>query len=155
MRRVGGLASSFGVLLRLAAPAWAWQSCSTSCSMYQDGDCIEHTQTCTEEGPPAAPAESYGAIAYGRTSRAYGFSYSWPSRAKAESIALNNCGQHGDDCEVMVWFDSKCGAVAAGQGSSAWWGLGDGDGQARADALDRCANDGGEGCAVQVSQCSR
>ena len=153
MRRVRELAL-FGVLLGWAAPAWAWQSCSTECSRYEEGDCVEHTQTCTEETPPP-PAESYGAIAYGRTSRAYGFSYSWPSRAKAESVAMNNCGQHGDDCEVMVWFDRRCGAVAAGQGSTAWWGLGNSDGQARADALDKCANDGGEGCEIRVSQCSR
>jgi uncharacterized protein DUF4189 len=152
MRRVRQLA----VLVFLAgsaAPAWAWQSCSTECSRYEEGDCVEHTQTCTEVSPP--PAESFGAIAYGRTSGAYGFSYSWPSRAKAENVALNNCGTHGDDCEIMVWFDRKCGAVAAGQGSSAWWGLGDTDGQARAAALDKCANDGGEDCEVKVSRCSR
>jgi hypothetical protein len=153
MRRVRELAL-LGVVLGWSAPAWAWQSCSTECSRYEEGDCVEHTQTCTEETPPP-PAESYGAIAYGRTSRAFGYSYSWGSRAKAESVALNNCGQHGDDCEVMVWFERKCGAVASGQGSTAWWGLGNNEGQARADALDKCANDGGEGCEIRVSQCSR
>jgi len=151
MRRVRQLAA-FCVLLGWAAPGWAWQSCSTECSRYEEGDCVEHTQTCTEVSPPA---ESYGAIAYGRTSRAFGYSYSWPSRAKAESVAMNNCGEHGDDCEVMVWFDRRCGAVAVGQGSTAWWGLGNNEGQARADALDKCANDGGEGCEIRVSQCSR
>ncbi|MFI5382339.1 MAG: DUF4189 domain-containing protein, partial [Tepidisphaerales bacterium] len=68
--------------------------------------------------------------------------------------ALQNCAQHGNDCEVMVWFEHKCGAVAAGDGTDAFWGLGDSDGEARAEAQNKCVSGGGANCEVQVSQCS-
>lgn len=102
-----------------------------------------------------APAPRYGAIAYGRTSGAWGSSYQWDSRAKAESTAMQNCKEHGDDCEVMVWFHDKCGAVAATDGDTPFWGLGDSEEQARADAQSKCADGGGRGCEVQASQCSK
>ena len=153
MRQARGIAATaLGVLVALTAgaPARA-QECSTMCSMYEEGQCVEYTQTCTS---PSTPAPSYGAIAYGRTSRAWGYSYRWNSQAKAESVAMQNCAQHGNDCEVMVWFDRKCGAVASGEGTTAFWGLGDSDGQARAAAQNKCVEGGGKGCEVQVSQCS-
>jgi hypothetical protein len=112
--------------------------------------------TCTPgSSTPSAPAASYGAIAYGRTSKAWGYSYHWGSRAKAESVAMQKCAQNGNDCEVMVWFMRKCGAVASGGGTTAFWGLGNNDGQARADAQNKCMNSGGKDCEVQVSQCSK
>jgi hypothetical protein len=155
MRQARGIAAAvFGVLLALtaAAPARAQVPCSTVCSRYDQGQCVEYTHYgCTT---PSAPTSSYGAIAYGRTSNAFGYSYSWGSEAKAESVAMQNCGQHGNDCEVMVWFEHKCGAVASGGGTTAFWGLGDSDGQARADAQNKCVNGGGKDCEVQVSQCS-
>jgi hypothetical protein len=83
-----------------------------------------------------------------------GYSYHWGSRAKAESVAMQNCGQHGNDCEVMVWFDRRCGAVAAGEGTTAFWCLGRSDSQARADAQNKCVNGGGKDCEIQVSRCS-
>ncbi len=68
---------------------------------------------------------------------------------------MSNCGKHGTDCEVMVWFKRKCGAVASGEAAAAFWGLGDTDGQARADAQSKCVNGGGKNCGVKVSQCSK
>jgi hypothetical protein len=102
-----------------------------------------------------APARSFGAIAYGRASKAWGESYKWESQRKAESVAMQNCAKHGNDCEVMVWFERKCGAVAAGEGATAYWGLGDSDGEARADAQSKCAKASGSDCEVQVSRCSK
>jgi hypothetical protein len=111
--------------------------------------------TCTPgSSTPSAPAASYGAIAYGRTSRTWGYSYRWSSRAKAERVAMQNCAQKGNDCEVMVWFKRKCGAVVAGEGTTAFWGLGNSDGQARADAQNKCMKAAGKDCEVQVSRCS-
>lgn len=149
----GITATAVGILLALtaAAPAPA-QVCSTSCSRYDQGQCVEETQTCTTP-PPPPPA--YGAIAYGRTSRAWGYSDHWGSQAKAESVAMQNCAQHGNDCEIMVWFERNCGAVAAGDGTTAFWGLGDGEGAAREAAQNKCAQGGGKTCVVQVSKCSR
>lgn len=138
--------------LGAAAPARA-QVCHEECSDYYEGQCSQHTTTCTN---PEPPKPSYGAIAYGKKSQAYGFSYQWGSQDKAESVAMQNCAKNGNDCEVMVWFDRKCGAVAAPAGSTAaYWGLGDGAGAARGEALRQCTKDGGKNCAVKVSQCSR
>jgi len=117
---------------------------------------LRRVPTCIP-GPvtPSVPSVSYGAIAYGRSSGAWGYSYRWGSRAKAERVALQNCAQHGNDCEVMVWFDRKCGAVASGESETAFWGLGDSEGEARRDALRKCADDGRKSCEVQVSRCSK
>jgi hypothetical protein len=98
---------------------------------------------------------SYGAIAYGRTSGAWGSSYQWDSRTKAESTAMQNCQESGDDCEVMVWFHDECGAVAADDGGTAFWGLGDGEGQARERAVNKCVQGGGKNCEIEAAQCSR
>jgi hypothetical protein len=146
--RVAAAAALIAGWLMHAASA---QVCETTCSRYEEGECVEHTETCTTPPPP----ESYGAIAYGRGSGAFGYSFHWGSRDKAEQVALQNCAQHGDDCEVMVWFDRRCGAVAASDEQDAYWGLGDGDAAARDAAMSECAKAGGHSCEIQVSQCSR
>ena len=155
MRHASAIAATaLSVLVLLTASAPARAQCSFGCNRYEQGQCVEY-RTCTPSVPGAsAPAVSYGAIAYGRTSKAWGFSYRWGNRAKAESVAMQNCAQHGNDCEVMVWFDRRCGAVASGEGTTAFWGLGRSDGQARADARNKCVNGGGKNCEVQVSACS-
>ena len=141
--------TTFGVFAAMTAQA---QICSTTCNRYEEGQCVEHRQTCTT---PSAPADSYGAIAYGKTSGAWGFSYSWASRAKAESVASQNCAQNAKDCQVVVWFNHKCGAVAADQGNETYWGIGDTVSQAQAVAQKTCVKGGGKSCEVKVSQCSR
>ncbi len=128
------------------------QDCTTECDEYDEGTCVVERQHCTETPPPPA----YGAIAYGRKSKAWGDSFDWDSQSKAESVALSNCKAHGGDCEVMVWFQHMCGAVVSGKGTSAYWAIGDGIGVARANALGKCTKDGGgKACTVQVSECSR
>ena len=72
------------------APARA-QVCTTICSNYIEGQCSEHTQTCTT---PSAPRPSYGAIAYGRKSQAFGYSFHWDSQAEAERTAMQNCAKN-------------------------------------------------------------
>jgi hypothetical protein len=142
-------------LIVLVAQTPASAQCSFGCNRYVQGQCVEY-RTCTPGVPgSSAPAPSFGAIAYGRTSRAWGHSFHWGSQAKAESVAMQNCAKRGDDCEVMVWFKRKCGAVASGEGTSAFWGLGNSDGQARAEAKNKCVSDSGKDCEVQVSACSR
>jgi hypothetical protein len=159
MKNIEAVQTTFGVgmaillVLSGAAPAWA-QACSFSCSNYIEGQCSEYTTSCS--GTPSAPGPSYGAIAYGRKSGAYGYSYSWDSEAKAESVATQNCAKNASDCEVMVWFERKCGAVAARSDSSvAYWGLGNNDSEARSVAISQCTKDNGRQCEVKVSRCSK
>jgi hypothetical protein len=147
-------ATALGVLVALASSAPARAQCSFGCNRYEQGQCVEYRECSPWSATPSAPATSYGAIAYGRTSRAWGYSNRWGSQAKAESVAVQNCAQHGNDCEVMVWFEHKCGAVASGEGTAAFWGVGNSDGQARADAQSKCMSGGGKVCKVEVSQCS-
>jgi hypothetical protein len=145
-------APAIALVLCWMLPASA-QICSTMCSRYEEGECVEYEHSCVNE---PAPSPSFGAIAYGKGSDAFGFSYGWNSQAKAEAVAMQNCAQHGSDCEVMVWFDRRCGAVAARSDHKyVYWGLGDGDGAARSVALNQCTKDHGPSCTVKVSKCSR
>lgn len=155
MRQALWIAAGLGALVALAANAPAKAQCSFGCNRYVQGQCVEY-RSCTPGVPgSSAPPPSYGAIAYGRKSRAWGHSYHWGSQAKAERVAMQNCAKHGDDCEILVWFKRKCGAVVSADGTVAYWGLGDSDAQARAEAQSQCAKDGGKNCEVQVSQCSK
>ncbi len=115
--------------------------------------CTGERDRCVEQC--SKTAYSYGAIALGAKSKAWGTSYQWRTRAEAESKALNRCSEHGKDCKVIVWFEHSCGAVATGEVDNIFWGLGNGEGAARKNALDKCVQGGGRNCKVQVSQCSR
>jgi hypothetical protein len=153
MRYLSGIAAAALGVFVLAANAPAKAQCF-GCNRYDQGRCVEY-RTCTPGVPGSSgPSASYGAIAYGRTSKAWGYSYRWGSRAKAERAAMKNCAQHGNDCEVMVWFNRKCGAVASGDGTDAFWGLGDSEAQARASAQKECEKGGSTACEVQVAHCS-
>jgi Domain of unknown function (DUF4189) len=127
------------------------QVCQTVCSNYIEGECSEHTTTCST---PSRPTASWGAIAYSRATGSYGYSYSWGSQSKAESVAVQNCTKNAKDCEATVWFNHRCGAVSSDPGPTAFWGLGNTVSQARAAAQSQCMKGGRKGCEVQVSACS-
>ena len=153
-------ATALGILIALAgasveAPAWA-QGCSTVCSDYYDGECIAHTTTCPGSAPSASGAAArYGAIAYGATSKAWGYSYRWASEAKAENVAMQNCAPNGDDCKVAVWFKNQCGAVVSGTGTDVFWALGGNKKAAGNEAMKQCATGGdGADCELQIAYCS-
>src|SRR5579871_6092055 len=56
----------------------------------------------------AAKADNYGAIAYSPSTGNYGYSYRWPTREKAESVARSYCKE--TDTEILTWFKGD------------WWG---------------------------------
>ncbi len=130
---------------------------STYCddAMHLSGECSELLNQCYQL-ECNRPSESFGAIAYGASSRAYGYSYDSPNADAAATIALNNCRKHGGDCEVVLSFSNSCGAVAAvGSGSSYAVGQGATRGQAEYVAVDNCRKDGGgDDCQVQVWSCA-
>jgi hypothetical protein len=132
------------------------QDCRSSCSRYEEGKCIETVESCSETGGTAhAPGPSFGAIAYSRTGGAWGYSYHWESQEKAEEVAKENCAQNATDCEIIVWFDRRCGAVASGNDGVAFSGLGYSAVAARDDARNKCLAAGNTECEIEVSQCSR
>ena len=105
------------VPVALAAPDARAQFCNTPyCSRWESGQCVQFSQLVCKTNTNSGPTYSYGAIAYGAVSRAYGYSYAWGTRQMAEDVAMKNCAQHGSDCQIMVWFERKCGAVAQGTG---------------------------------------
>ncbi|HEX5211803.1 MAG TPA: DUF4189 domain-containing protein [Pseudolabrys sp.] len=147
-------AAALGGLLALivSMPAQA-----LTCMQYIEGRCVSYRSDVPDRPSPGGGARStasYGAIAYDRGSHAWGVSHNWGNRARAELEAMKKCGEHGKDCEVMVWFDRKCGAVTSGNGGTAFWGLGNNEGQARAEATKKCEDGGGSTCVMQAYQCS-
>jgi hypothetical protein len=77
---------------------------------------------CAGAGSGEAAAQNYGAIAYSPSTKAYGWSYDYPSRSAAESQALSNCRKQANDCIVPLWFRNACGALAIGSNGygTAW-----------------------------------
>jgi hypothetical protein len=73
-------------------------------------------------GSGETAAQNYGAIAYSPSTKAYGWSYDYPSRGEAESMAMSNCRKHANDCIVPLWFRNACGALAIGSNGygTAW-----------------------------------
>lgn len=96
----------------------------------------------------------YGAIAYGPSTGALGWSYKQDTREEAESVALEKCGARGEDCEVEVSFNDTCAAVSAGDTGRPSWALGATAREAQVNALERCRREGGRRCGVKKSVCS-
>ena len=137
-----------------SALAQCWDACSTYCDMYNQGTCSAYRRTCERRcGPGPNPARSFGAIAYSRSTGAYGYSYKYANRAEAEKRAIQECGKN--DCEVAAWFFNNCGALVTG--SNGAWGAGYGDNErtAQVAARARCAKEGGTNCEIKFTQCSK
>ena len=150
MRKRAFVAAAVGILLGLAStPASAVCVPSYTCSMYREGQCVEHTTTtCVPVPDPAI----YGAIAYGPNSDRFGYSYNFTNRRGAESRARNECGEN--DCVVAAWFYNRCGALATSSRGE-WGGAQDvNQARAKAGALKICADQGGGDCQIRVSLCS-
>ncbi len=99
-----------------------------------------------------ALADSFGAIAYSPTTRADGWSHSFPTRADAERRAMRECSSRARDCRVAIWFKNACGALAVGPTG---WGSGWGNDRRRAEleAIGVC-NRHSAGCTVTRWVCS-
>ncbi len=148
------------VCLALLAPAgMAEADCASACqaSTYCDsemnasGECGRRLNDCYIN---QCNEKTYGSIAYGRQSGAYGWSHDFDDAPAAENEALKNCSASGSgDCQVVVDFWNTCAAVAA-DGATVSYGLGDNRGQAEDGALAECAKDGGRQCEVQAWACT-
>lgn len=101
-----------------------------------------------------APVSAFaiGAIAVddqaGDSDPAYGFATGEDSKEAARKQALKYCKEHGDNCKVVVWFET-CGAYAS---SKKYYGYGYGATKAVATkkALEMC---GQNSCQVVVAEC--
>ena len=124
-------------------------------AMHLSGECSDKLNQCYQL-ECSKPSESFGAIAYGAGSQAFGYSYESPNDNDASRIAMSNCKKHGDDCKLVLNFSNSCGAVAA-VGNSGSFSIGQGANkeQAQFNAVANCKKDGGgDGCQVQVWSCA-
>jgi Domain of unknown function (DUF4189) len=104
----------------------------------------------------AVPAHAgYGAIAYDQMTGSYGASSNEPTAARAQEVALKNCGSPG--CRAHTVEPHGCGALAKSASDKAWGGA-DRDtlDAARREAVEHCQTHTNTGqCNVVVTACNR
>jgi hypothetical protein len=125
---------------------------STYCDseMNASGECGRRLNDCYIN---ECSRKTYGSIAYGAKTGAYGWSHDFDDAQSAENEALSKCSASGDDCQVVVDFWNTCAAVAAA-GDIVRYGLGDTRGEAEGGAVATCKEDGGAQCVVQAWACT-
>jgi hypothetical protein len=97
---------------------------------------------------------TYGAIAYSRKDKLWGFTYDQKEKATAEKLALEYCvKQGGAKCQIEASFHNTCGAIAAG-GDIVTWGIAGSRTTAQQYAEIACSRAGGKQCEAQASVCS-
>jgi hypothetical protein len=102
------------------------------------------------------PTVSYGAIAYGAKSTAYGYSADQRTQQEAERGALTDCRSNGDDCKLVASFSNNCAAVAAIESKGVFsTGSGATDREAEDAALKACERSHGKGCEIEVWDCAK
>ena len=119
---------------------------------YREPYCQEMRNECFAKCPGKG-SHDFGAIAYSRATGATGWSNKRDTRDEAEQSALEYCGER--DCEIEVWFDGTCAAIAVGNGGRPTWALGDTAREAQVNSLAKCRDAGGGACEVKESACSR
>jgi Domain of unknown function (DUF4189) len=142
-----------------AALAPARADCVSQCSMITPqvwpNDWESRKMSCLQSCGNQPARISYGALAYGVQSTAWGYSYGKGSVAEAAREALSGCKPNGDDCKVVYDFHNTCAALAAveskGVFASAYAPSKAG---AEAAAMADCKRQYGNDCAVEVSACS-
>jgi hypothetical protein len=146
----------------LVRPAYistaAGQSCLLSCmdaSAGISGMTYQHKyELCEIRCKGQADPPAYGAIAYSRKDKLWGFTYNQSDKATAEKLAFQNCvKQGGAKCLIEASFHNICGAIAA-DGDTVAWGTSGTKLNAEQNALAACARAGGKKCAAQASICS-
>jgi serine/threonine-protein kinase len=101
-----------------------------------------------------ARGDRYGAIAYSLRTGHYGYADNAATRAGAERRALDLCERR--DCKIEVWFLNSCGALATSEnGQYFGWAHDTSLREAKEIAVRNCRREGGRGCRVLVSACSR
>jgi hypothetical protein len=125
---------------------------STYCDseMHASGECGRRLNDCYIN---ECNKKTYGAIAYGRESGAYGYAYDFSDPQSAENEAMSTCTVNGNDCRVVVDFWNTCAAIAA-DGNIVGYGLDDNESVAQDQALAACEKDGGSQCEVKAWSCN-
>jgi len=103
----------------------------------------------------AAHAGSFGAIAYSIETGSYGYSTGYSYRQAAESAAHDYCYQNGaSDCNTVIWFNNACGALSLSSNGVYGAAYNASINRAQNAAVDYCVANGGDGCYLEISNCS-
>lgn len=147
-------------LLILAPAAPAEAGCVAECqsSVYCDNtpgwDCNSRLNDCYRTCNNDRASASYGAIAYGKSSQAWGYSYGYDDSAGAQRKAMSTCRPNGNDCAIVSTFSDGCAAVAAAEGPGYAVAQGKTEEAAKGQALKLCGAGGIKGCEIQVWSCA-
>lgn len=96
----------------------------------------------------------FGAIAYNPKENRWAEAYGYGSSALAERNAITACGGKDKGCQVAIWYNKYCGAVAVGAYGAWSGGKGPSAKAAGQDAVDRCMKVGTD-CKLLRVNCSR
>jgi hypothetical protein len=161
-----GMAALARVLILLSLISLSWRGRAQDINA-----CIDHcfTATCSAEPLGSSAKEGcisqcieytcraalkvWGAIAYSKSDKAFGYSFEQGEEAAARNIALANCRKHGTSCVVETVFSRACAALAAG-GDHIGWGTDHTREGAEKRAMSECTLTGAKGCAIQTWVCS-
>jgi Domain of unknown function (DUF4189) len=118
-----------------------------------------HTSLCQETRAKCQARCSgkklWGAIAYSKSDKAFGWSIEQNVEADAKKAALAKCiANGGAGCQVWVKFENECGAVAA-DGNIATWGTAAVQATAQQRAILECKKAGGKNCTIAAWACSK
>ncbi|HLJ19846.1 MAG TPA: DUF4189 domain-containing protein [Stellaceae bacterium] len=103
----------------------------------------------------AQRADSYGAIAYGPKSSAWGSASGEGTAEAAQQKAVSFCARHADDCRVVATFSNSCGAVAVVEATGATFlATNEKRGTAENQARLACTQKNPSGCRVAASICA-
>ncbi|HEU0117485.1 MAG TPA: DUF4189 domain-containing protein [Alphaproteobacteria bacterium] len=147
----------------LTAPAFA--DCMSACLQEHGCDLEHEAQQGVDPGSTCMmfhddcssqchhSEESYGAVAYGKSSGAWGMSGSFDNKKAAADDALAYCHEHGNDCKVVLELYESCAAVAEGDNDTVTWGKEATAAEAQDLALQACAKKAGNSCEIQLWHC--
>jgi hypothetical protein len=127
---------------------------SMQCDVRNQTQCDFERRACSLRCMREQRAVSFGAIAYGERSRAFGYSFDQSDAARAERVALTNCRKNGDDCKIVSSFSNACAALASGAGNGFAAAEAKTREQAQKEALVACSRSTGGKCEVEVWSCS-
>ena len=123
------------------------------CDATNQRDCDWHRSYCVSRCT-GQRSTSFGAIAYGGKSHAYGYSFDHDNAASAERMAMTNCRKKGEDCKVVASFSNACAAVASGAKDRFGAVKGASRKEAEAAALAACGKSAGGKCEIEVWTCA-
>jgi serine/threonine-protein kinase len=102
---------------------------------------------------PAQARDYYGAIAYSKSTGAWGTSIDFSDSQSATDEAIRKCGQ--PDCRWLTWFKNSCGALAkSNEGKLGYSYKYTKRAQAERAAIKACRDIGGTNCRTICWACT-